>query len=65
MLINISKKQKTIVVLVTFTSITKKTKEKKLEQIFCIWYSVIFKDWIEALLDTKSKINIMSQAFTS
>ncbi len=37
--------------------------EEELEQISCIWYSVIFKDYTEALLDLKSKINIISQVF--
>ncbi len=40
---------------------TKKTEE--LEQVPCIWYPVIFKDQIEALLDTGSEVNAMSQAF--
>ena len=40
---------------------TEKTEE--LEQVSCIWYSVIFKDCTEPLLDSKSKINVISQAF--
>ena len=39
--------------------------EHKLECVPCIWYFVDFKDWIEALLDSKNKINAMSQAFAS
>ncbi len=42
---------------------TKKTEEKELEQISYIWYFVIFKNQTEALLDLKSEINAMSQAF--
>ena len=38
-------------------------KKEQLEQVFCIWYSVTFKDQIEALLDSRSKINVMSQVF--
>ena len=41
----------------------KKKEEKKLEQVHCIRYSVIFKDQTEALLDSKSEVNAMSQAF--
>ncbi len=41
----------------------KKTEE--LERVPCIQYPVIFKDQnqIEALLDSGSKVNAMSQAF--
>ncbi len=38
-------------------------KEEELEQIPCIWYLVTFKDHTEAMLDTKSEVNVMSQAF--
>ena len=38
-------------------------KEEKLEQISCIWYFITFKDQIEALLDSGSKVNAMSKAF--
>ena len=41
---------------------TKKTKEL-LEQIPSIWYFITFKDQIEALLDSKSEINSISQVF--
>ena len=41
---------------------TEKT-EKKLEQVPCIWYFITFKDQTEALLDSKSIVNIMSQDF--
>ena len=39
------------------------TKEEKLEQESYIWYFVTFKDQTEALLDSKSKVNVMSQGF--
>ena len=49
-------------VLATSTlTIDKKTEE--LERVPCIWYPVTFKDQTEALLDSRSKINAMSQAF--
>lgn len=37
--------------------------EEKLEWVLCIWYLVIFKDQTEALLDSGSKPNVMSQVF--
>ncbi len=41
----------------------KKTEEQ--ERVPCIWYPVTFKkDQIEALLDSRSEVNAMSQAFT-
>ncbi len=43
--------------------IDKKT-EEELEWVPCIHYPVIFKDQTKALLDLKSKVNVMSQAFT-
>ncbi len=48
----------------TSTSMTDK-KTEELERVPCIWYPVTFKDQdqIEALLDSRSKINAMSQAF--
>ena len=45
--------------------IEKKTEEKKIEQIPYIQYSITFKDQIEILLDSKTKINVISQAFAS
>ncbi len=42
--------------------INKKT-EEELERVLCIWYPIIFKDQTEALLDSESEINAMSQAF--
>ncbi len=39
----------------------KKTEE--LKQVSCIWYLVTFKDQTEALLDSRSEINAISQAF--
>ena len=41
-------------------SMTKKKTEEKLEKVSYIWYFVTFKDQIEALLDLKSKVNIMN-----
>ncbi len=55
------KGKKLVVVLATPMSMTEKTEE--LEQMPYIWYLVTFKDQTEALLDSKSKVNIMSQAF--
>ena len=51
-----------MVVLATFISVIDKKKEK-LERVFCIWYLVIFKDQIKALLDSRSEVNAMSQVF--
>ncbi len=45
----------------TSTLITDKTEE--LQWVLCIWYPVTFKDQIEALLDSGSKVIAMSQAF--
>ncbi len=42
--------------------IDKKT-EEELEQVPCIWYPVTFKDQTEALLDSGSEVNAISQAF--
>ncbi len=45
---------------------TEKIEEKEeLKQILCIWYPVIFRDQTEALLDSRSKVYVISQAFTS
>ncbi len=49
-------------VLAAYTSMTKEMEE--LEWVPCIWYLVIFKDQTKALLDSRSKVNTMSQAFT-
>ncbi len=38
--------------------------EEELERISCIWFPVTFKDQNEALLDSRSEINAMSQVFT-
>lgn len=48
-------------------SITKKKAEEKekLEQVPCVQYFVTFKNQNEALLDSRSKVNIMSQTFAS
>ncbi len=42
---------------------TDKKMEEELEQVSCIWYPVTFKDRTEALLDSGSEVNAMSQAF--
>ncbi len=57
------KAKKLVAVSATSTSmIDKKTEE--LERLSCIRYPVIFmKDQIEALLDSRSEVNAMSQAF--
>ena len=49
-------------ILANSMSITRKN-EEKLEQVPYIWYFVTFKDQTEALLDSGSKVNAMSQAF--
>ncbi len=60
------KVKKLVTVSATSTSITDKKTEgelEELERVPCIWYSVTFKDQTEALLDSESKVNAMSQAF--
>lgn len=37
--------------------------ESELEQVPCIQYLVNFKDEIKALLDSRSEVNALSQAF--
>ncbi len=44
-------------------SMTDKKTEEKLERVPCIWYLVTFKGQTEALLDSGSEVNAMSQAF--
>ncbi len=56
------KAKKLVVILATSTSMTKKT-EEELERVSNIWYFVTFKDQTKALLDSRSEINAMSQAF--
>ena len=67
MLTNAPKSQKLMAISATFMSMTEKKMEEKekLEPVPYIWYLVTFKYQIEALLDIKSKVNTMSQAFTS
>ena len=66
MQINTQKAKKLVTILATSTSMTgKKTNKEKLERVPCIWYSIIFNDQIEALLDSESKVNIMNSAFVS
>ena len=48
---------------VSATSTLVTEKKEELEQISCIWYSVTFKNQTKALLDSKSEVNAMSQAF--
>ncbi len=51
-------------VLATSTSVTDKKTEEDLEWVPCIRYPVTFKkNQIEALLDSGSEVNAMSQAF--
>ncbi len=52
-----------MVVLATSMSITDKKTEEELERVPCIRYLVTFKDQTEALLDSKSEVNAMSQVF--
>ena len=60
------KVKKQLVVLGIFMlMIEKKTEKKKLEQVFCIWYPITFKTQTEVLLNLESKLNVMSQIFTS
>ncbi len=55
--------KKLVAVSATFTSITDKKTEEILEGVPCIRYSVTFKEQTEALLDSGSKVNAMSQDF--
>ncbi len=55
--------KKLVAVSVTSTSMTDKKTKKELERVPYIWYPVTFKDQTEALLDSESKVNAMSQAF--
>ena len=57
------KAKKLVVVLATSTSMTGK-KEEELKRVSSIWYLIIFKDQTEVLLDSKIKINPISQAFS-
>ena len=60
------KAKKLVAVLATFMSMTdKKTEVEEFKWVPCIWYSVIFKDYTEALLDSGSKVNAMNPAFAS
>ncbi len=58
--------KKQVAVSATSTSTTDKKTEEELKWVPCIWYPVIFKDQdqTEALLDSGSEVNVMSQAFT-
>ncbi len=59
----LDKSKKLVAVWATSTSMTDKKTEEELERVACIRYPVIFKDQTEALLDSRSKVNAMSQAF--
>ena len=59
------KAKKLVAVLATFMLITGKKTEEELEQVSCIWYSVTFKDQIEALLNLRSKVNAINPDFGS
>ncbi len=47
----------------TSMSMIRKTEEKILEWVACIWYFITFKDQTDALLNLESKVNLISQAF--
>ncbi len=42
---------------------TEKMERKEFESVPCIWYSITFKDQTKAVLDSRSEVNIISQAF--
>lgn len=52
-----------VIIMHRATSISMIEKMEKWEQVPCIWYTVTFKDQTEALLDSKSEVNIISQVF--
>ncbi len=54
--------KKLVAVLATSTSMTDK-KTEELERVSYIQYPVTFKDQTEALLDSRSEVNAISQAF--
>ncbi len=56
--------KKLVAVSAISTSMTDKKTEEELERVPCIRYTVTFKDQTEALLDSESDVNAMSQAFT-
>lgn len=59
------KVKKVVAVSTTFVSIIEKIGEveSELKQVLCILYFVIFKNQIEALLDSGSEFNAMSPIF--
>ena len=59
------KVKKLVVVLAISTLLTKKkmAEKEELERVSFIWYFVIFKNHIKALLDSRSEINAISQVF--
>ncbi len=59
------KSKKLVAVLVTSMLMTKKKTKEELKWISCIQYLVIFKDQTKTLLDSRSKVNVINQAFTS
>ena len=54
--------KKLVAVSATSTLVTQKKEE--LEQVSYIWYPVIFKDQTKTLLNSRSKVNAMSETFT-
>ena len=48
---------------VSATSMSVIEKKEELEQVPYIWYFITFKDQTEAMLDLKSKVNAINQAF--
>ncbi len=56
--------KKLVSVSPTSTLMTDKKTEKELERVPCIRYLVTFEDQTEALLDSESEVNAISQAFT-
>lgn len=60
--ISVQETKKLVMVLPIFMSMTEQ-KTEELGQEPCIRYLIIFKDQTEALLDTKSEVNAMNQAF--
>ncbi len=55
--------KKLVAVSATSTLKTDKKTEEELERVPYIWYPVTFKDQTDALLDSGSEVNVVSQAF--
>lgn len=56
--------KKQVAILATSKLMTGKNIKKEFKQIYCIYYSMTFKDQTETLLNFGSKVTIISQAFT-